>query len=253
MDYNDPIENNLQTLEQILDFTKGAKLIVAMDSNARSTSWHDTTTNNRGKTLEEFIAGNQLYIINEDSPRRTFQRSRRTSNVDLTIVNNPMLADVTHWEIAEEESVLDHNILKFSINFERDNTNISNTPELRYIIREQQNTEFYKNLFNMISKNFQIEDTGESANDIDEKLYAVLTRLFVEKFDETVQTTCRETCKHLNKPNSKAKGWSVPWWTVALKIMRKRTNALRRLYQRTKNNSDLRESRRTQYAIAKVA
>jgi hypothetical protein len=118
-----------------------------MDSNARSTSWHDTTTNNRGKTPELFIAGNQLYIINEDSPRRTFQRSRRTSNVDLTIVNNPMLADVTHWEIAEEESVSDHNILKFSINFERDNTNISNTPELRYIIREQQSTEFYKNLF----------------------------------------------------------------------------------------------------------
>jgi len=229
-----------------------------MDSNARSTSWHDTTTNNRGKTPELFIAGNQLYIINEDSPRRTFQSSRGTSNIDLTIVNNPKLADVTHWEIAEEESVSDHNSLKFSINFERDNKNISNTSGLRYIIREQQNTEFYNNLFNMISKDFKIEDTGESANDIDEKLYAKLTgqidtRLFIEKFDETVQTTCRETCKHLNKPNSKAKGRSVPCWTVALNIMRKRTNALRRLYQRTKNNNDLSESRRTLHAIAKAA
>jgi hypothetical protein len=33
--------------------------------------------------------------------------------------------------------------------------------------------------------------------------------------------------------------------------MRKRTNALRRLYQRTKNNNDLRESRRDQYTTAK--
>ena len=56
------MENNLQTLEQILDLTNGAKLIVAMDSNARSTTWHDTTTNNRGKTLEEFIASNHLYF-----------------------------------------------------------------------------------------------------------------------------------------------------------------------------------------------
>ena len=58
-----------------------------------------------------------------------------------------MLSDVTHWEIAEEESVSDHNILKFSTNLERDKTNISNSPELRCIIREQQSTEFYKNLF----------------------------------------------------------------------------------------------------------
>ena len=100
MDYNDPIVNNLQTLEQTLDLTKGAKLRVAMDSNARSTICHDTTTNNTGKPLEKFIAGNQLYIINEDSPMRTFQSSRGTSNIYLTIVNNPMLADIIHWEIA---------------------------------------------------------------------------------------------------------------------------------------------------------
>jgi len=125
---------------------------VAMDSNARSTSWHDTTTNNRGKTLEEFIAGNQLYIINEDSPRKTFQSSRGTSNIDLTIVNNSMLAAVTHWDIVEKESVSDHKNFKFGINFERDSTNISKTSELRYIIRKQQNTEFYKNLFIMISE-----------------------------------------------------------------------------------------------------
>jgi hypothetical protein len=34
--------------------------------------------------------------------------------------------------------------------------------------------------------------------------------------------------------------------------MRKRTNALRRLNQRTKNNNDLRESRRNQYTTAKT-
>jgi endonuclease/exonuclease/phosphatase family metal-dependent hydrolase len=78
----------------------------------------DTTTNNRGKMMEEFIASNQLYIINEDSPSRTLQSTRVESNLDLTIVNNHMLADVTRWENAEVESASDHNILKFSISLE---------------------------------------------------------------------------------------------------------------------------------------
>jgi len=45
MDYNESIENNFQTLENILEFTEGTKLIIAMDSNTRSTTWHDVTTN----------------------------------------------------------------------------------------------------------------------------------------------------------------------------------------------------------------
>ena len=120
---------------------------MAMDSDARSTKWHDDTTNSRGKMLEEFVAGHQLHIINEASPSKTFQSSGGSSNIDLTIVNNPMLADIKDWEISEEESASDLNILKFSINFESDKTNKRNTPVLRYIIKEQQHTEFYKKKF----------------------------------------------------------------------------------------------------------
>ena len=191
MDYKESIVNNLQTLEKILEFTEGAKLTMAMGSNARSTIWHDATTNNRGKMLEEFVASNQPHIINEDSPRRTFQSTRGSSNIYLTIVSNSILADIKDWEISEEESASNHNILKYIIKFENDKTK--------------------------------------------------------------KQTTCKETCKNLNKPKSKVKGRSVPWWTDALKIMGKRTNALRRLYQKTKNNNDLRESRKNQYTVAKTA
>jgi hypothetical protein len=96
-------------LEKILEFTKGAKLIT-MDSNSRSTTWHDVITNSRGKLLEEFFASNQLHIINEDSPRATFKSSRGSSNIDLTVVNNQMLAAIKDWNISEEKSCSDHNI-----------------------------------------------------------------------------------------------------------------------------------------------
>jgi len=101
MEYNEQINTKLQTIEQIIEFNKSTKLIMIFDSNARSTLWHDTTTNNSGKMMEDSIASNQLYIINEDSKRITFQSTRGESNIDLTISNNHMLADITAWEIAE--------------------------------------------------------------------------------------------------------------------------------------------------------
>jgi hypothetical protein len=119
--------------------------------------------------IEEFIPSNQLYIINEESPRRTFQSTRGESNIDLTIVNNYMLADIAGCEIAEVESASYHNILKFSTSLEADKLNKVNTPELKYIIKEKQRTAFYTKLFYTFSKNFQIEITGGSAAYIDRK------------------------------------------------------------------------------------
>jgi len=40
---------------------------------------------------------------------------------------------------------------------------------------------------------------------------------------------------------------SVPWWTDSLNIIRKRVNACRRLYQRSRNDEKLREGRKQKY------
>ena len=115
MDFKDHIENSIKIIPKILEFTKGTKLIIAMYSNARSTTWYDVTTNHRGKLLQEFLARNQLHIINEESTRTTFQSSRGTSNIDITITNNQMLADINDWQILEVESASDHNIINFTL------------------------------------------------------------------------------------------------------------------------------------------
>ena len=48
-----------------------------MDSHAWSTTWHDTTTNNRGRQLEEYIISKQLNIINEPSTKKNFWKTDR--------------------------------------------------------------------------------------------------------------------------------------------------------------------------------
>jgi hypothetical protein len=103
-DYNEPIDNNIKTVERLLKFTKGKKLLLAIDSNSRSTTWHDIKTNPRGKALEEFLTYNQLHILNEESTRTTFQSNRGSSNIDLTTANNHMLAAIKDWKIMEEKA-----------------------------------------------------------------------------------------------------------------------------------------------------
>ena len=80
-----------------------------------------------------------------------------------------------------------------------------------------------------------MEDKERNTCEIDEELssqakeYTDIGR-FTIKLEEVIQTTCSEICK---PPNTEVKGRTIHWCTESLKIMRKRTNALRRRYQRT--------------------
>jgi ribosomal protein S10 len=75
-----------------------------MDSNARSTSWHDTTTNNREKYLKEYIISKQLHIMNEPSTNTTFEIRTGKSNIDLTQVTSKLLRRISSWKISDEEN-----------------------------------------------------------------------------------------------------------------------------------------------------
>ena len=60
----------------------------------------------------------------------------------------------------------------------------------------------------------------------------------MEKYEEVIRLTCKETLKLPKQQQTPTKGKSVPWWTDALTILRKRTNALRRRFQQTTNNEE---------------
>jgi hypothetical protein len=98
-----------------------------------------------------------------------------------------------------------------------------------------------------------MEDTERNTNEIDEELSSQVKEntdigQFTIKLEEVIQTTCSEICR---PTNTEVKGKTIPWWMKTLKIMRKRTNALRRRYQRTTSNEEQRENRKNQYTKAK--
>jgi hypothetical protein len=47
--------------------------------------------------------------------RKVFSNTRGSCNIDLTIANNNLIAAVSGWEISAEESLSDHNYLKYKI------------------------------------------------------------------------------------------------------------------------------------------
>ena len=97
LDADNEISMDINKLENILRFAKGRELLVAMDSNAKSKTWHDVLINRRGRLLEEFLICNRLHIVNEDSELTTFESNRGNSYIDLTIADNTILNIINKW------------------------------------------------------------------------------------------------------------------------------------------------------------
>jgi hypothetical protein len=74
----------------------------------------------------------------------------------------------------------------------------------------------------------------------------------VEEFHEVMVSACRESFRKQQASKKTNLHKTVPWWTEELTIKRKRMNALGRSYQRTRNNGDLGEQRRSQYTEGKA-
>jgi hypothetical protein len=108
-------DEDLKKIQAVMIHAKGTGIVFAIDSNARSTSWHDILTNKRGKAMEEFLISKHLHIANEESRYSTFQTGRGASNIDLTVFNNTAINYLQDWAVDDRESCSDHNIIQYAL------------------------------------------------------------------------------------------------------------------------------------------
>jgi len=104
----------LLIIEAVLKHANGVGIPLAIDSNARSASWHNPITNSRGRTRDEYLMSKQLHNLNEEGLNTTFRNRRGVSNIDQTIITNQPLRTVAQWEISNQGSTSD-NIIKYVI------------------------------------------------------------------------------------------------------------------------------------------
>jgi hypothetical protein len=251
LDITEDMNNKTAKVDEILKFGTGVGILLAMDSNSRSQAWHDKQTNARGRKLEEYLLSRDLNIMNEESDLTTYQSRRGRSNIDLTIINNCILKHFKDWEISTEDSCSDHNIIKFKLEQENNYGIQYNYTGARYITTEENYNRFEHNLQEVIAQEYRIE-RKEDFESLDNTLAKHIKETddlerTVEMLQTAITTSCKNSFKIRQNTNKMIKHKSVPWWTAELTIKRKRLNALRRRYQRTKNNDETREHRKCIY------
>jgi len=75
--------------------------------------------------------------MKEECERTTFQSRRGSSNIDLTVINSRLFKNFHDWEISEDESCSDHNIITFKLGHETKNVTQHNHYGFRYIIQRK--------------------------------------------------------------------------------------------------------------------
>ena len=202
-DINRPLDTDMQKIEATLAHAKGAGVIIAMDSNSRSTSWHDVITNRRGKILEEFLMSKQLHIINEESCYTTFRSSRGASNIDLTVTNNQALDIVQEWVISDQESCSDHSILKYVLGNGTSQWTGVNTEGVRYKVTKKDSEKFQVNLLQLMKQRFcgSNSEVGET-EELDETLRLRVAKApnmetIVEELHDVLASACSSSFKIL--------------------------------------------------------
>ena len=196
LDIRNEITRDLSKIENILQFARGRGLLVAVDSNARSKTWHDVLTNKRGRILEEFVISNRIHIANEDSELTTFESNKGTSNVDLTIADDKMMTLLNKWQCNDQESFSDHRIITFHIEKSKGITNVYNFHGTKYISSEEGFKKFDDNYIKEIKNNFKISEM----ENLDNTLYALLTsetdtENAVEKYQDSITAACKKSIK----------------------------------------------------------
>ena len=73
LDITEKIDKDIKLIDGIVQLANTSGVLITMDSNSRSRTWHDKLTNGRGKKLEEFIISKQLFIINKESEMKSFK------------------------------------------------------------------------------------------------------------------------------------------------------------------------------------
>jgi hypothetical protein len=199
-DRQKPIEQDLTKFDKILKHGIREGVIIAMDSNARSTTWHDTTTNNRGKQLEEYIMSKQLHIMNEPSTKTTFENRIGKSNIDLTLATSNVLRRITDWSISDEKSNSDHSIISYDIKTSNNHKNNTNTKERKFGVHSV-NTEKYKENIHRTVESIIWERSKENGeDDLDTRLYERIlkdnqTEKQMEDFSEAMRIACEQSFK----------------------------------------------------------
>ena len=127
---------------------------------------------------------------------------------------------------------------------------------IKYIIKEDKIPAFKNNIIDAFAEIVPNNTAVDAIQKLDKELEKIAidepdTEKLVKEFENIITSACRRSFRTSSRVQNLKHKKSVPWWSDELTMLRKRTNATRRRYQKTRNSEELREQRRNQYVEAK--
>lgn len=220
----DDINDTIQEIEEVLETTSYERIVVLGDFNAKSTVWGGNKTDDRGKTLSEFIISKNWYIQNECTSLPTFQTVNGRSWIDVTIISPNLIREVQEWTVLDHPTASDHRYIKISL----------------FKAPEEKTRRLTMKGEEKVLNNLKEDEWFNSAGAVEIKTARELDET-IDTLYEKIEKLREKYTKLVQNNNEQAK----PWWNVELEIERKRTIALRKRYQ--KSTGPEREVHKTKY------
>ncbi|XP_055944619.1 uncharacterized protein LOC129975582 [Argiope bruennichi] len=113
------ISETLQDLDVLLKSIGTEMALIGEDLNAHSKIWGYRDENARGFLVEDLIAANHLFLLNNRNSPPTFETNNGKGWPDLSIVKEAYLASICNWEVLEDYSLSDQKYIKIHISSQR--------------------------------------------------------------------------------------------------------------------------------------
>ena len=189
---------------------KPKNIIILGDFNARHLMWGDSTTNPRGRILEDFMENNQIYYLNDDEPTH-ISSNGSMSNIDLTLCNRNLITSL-RWEVLDEPYGSDHFPIKITFNQEK------NTPVTPKWVLKRADWESFTELMQLQQKVNDFATIDEAAT------------YFIDRIHLAARGSIPKSKKMAKPP--------IPWWNKECENAVKARKSAYRRYKRTKSQLD---------------
>jgi len=181
-----------------------------------------------------------------------FETNRGRIWIDLTLSNNILALKTRGWTYGEEESCPDHKIIFFKIDSTKVNGIVACHPGKHYRTKADKwgtlVNELMKNLLENFNCPWNTNNWTTSDSVLSQKVrHYSDTEAVIQNITLAITAACEATFQVLRPGKCSTKKRSVSWWTSDLTLLRTKVLAMRRRYQRMKNDDNLRHERRTMY------
>jgi hypothetical protein len=212
------LKHQLNQIQRAIEAINPMYLLIAMDSNSHSRVWYDRRDDQRGYEILDFIANNNLIILNNNQNTPTFETNNRKSSIDLTLINNCFANYVHNWTLLDIDSQSDHKFIV--IEFSDRVPQIKFKSTLKY---NSKTTNWESFLCEYKHKLIELNNDLNTCNNVS------LLDSFVLKYTTMLCELCE---KFMAKFKPKRDRRMNKWWTQELSSIRRQVNTARRRYQR---------------------